>query len=544
MGGLGMTDNVREFPRRPRRNAPEWHASLLVTDKGTFRANLANCLVALRHCPEWEGRIAFDKFAGRTMLVNSAPWELPQPLGEYQPREWCNVDTLHLTEWLQVQGINVGPPVADNAVETVGHENAFDPVADYLLGLEWDGVSRLGRWLTTYLHVEPTVYSAGVGMRWMISAVARIAEPGAKADHVLILEGKQGPGKSTALEILGGEWFTDQLSSLDSKDSSVDLQGAWIVELGELDAIAKPDIPRVKQYLSRRVDRYRPPYGRRVESFPRRCVFAGTHNPSGPWGRDATGARRLWPVTVGDIELDALRRDRDQLWAEAVHWYRAGFQWWITNAQEIEAAEAEQFARQDLDPWHQSIEEWLDEPFSRRDRVTVGELLFNVCGLELKHRGQREQNRVAAVLTTLGWKRQQYRVKGENGTEKRVWGYVRPESGDRNNSTESTVGPENPVTTMPLSPLPETESGDRNSPLESTLSPVSPVSPVENRTSERRETPSSIGDGVSGDTGDTVVFKGKIRVFGASPQSGDKESGDRLKGPGLNAEDLPENDPC
>jgi predicted P-loop ATPase len=328
---------------------------------------------------------------------------LPQPLGDYTPREWRSIDDARLAEWLQLEGIQVGPGVAATAVEVVANEHGFNPVRKYLGGLVWDGTRRLNGWLSTYLGVKVTLYTVGVGMRWMVSAVARIDDPGCKADHVLILEGDQGPGKSSALEILGGPWFSDQLSSLDSKDSSGDLQGAWIIELGELDSIAKADIPRVKQYLSRRVDRYRPPYGRRVESFPRRCVFAGTHNPSGPWDKDATGGRRFWPVKVGKIDLEALKRDRDQLWAEAVRYYIEDFNWWITDPQELKLAEDEQSARQEHDPWHDIIADFLETDSDVRHDgwVKVERILAGPCELNVPNRNPREASRVVKVLTSL-----------------------------------------------------------------------------------------------------------------------------------------------
>ena len=184
-----------------------------------------------------------------------------------------------------------------SAVLAVAHENRFDPVREYLEGLTWDRVPRIGKWLATYLSAEDTDYASAVGKRWLISCVARAILPGCKADSALIFEGNQGEGKSTAFTTLGGPWFSDELAAIGTKDSALQLSGAWIIELSELDALTKARASTVKAFLSRRVDRFRPPYGRRVIEQPRSCVFCGTVNHS-QYLEDETGGRRFWPVKV------------------------------------------------------------------------------------------------------------------------------------------------------------------------------------------------------------------------------------------------------
>jgi putative DNA primase/helicase len=176
-----------------------------------------------------------------------------------------------------------------------------------------------------------------VAARWLISAVARVFQPGAKADCCLILEGGQGIGKSSALRILGDPWFTDEIADLGGKDASFQTQGVWIVEIAELDSMNRSEVSRIKSFMSRNVGRFRPPYGRRIVESPRQCVFAGSVNHN-VYLRDETGGRRFWPVECRSIDLAGLKRDRDQPWAEAVFKYQAGSPWWLESAELITKA--------------------------------------------------------------------------------------------------------------------------------------------------------------------------------------------------------------
>jgi predicted P-loop ATPase len=180
-------------------------------------------------------------------------------------------------------------------------------VGRYLTHLTWDEIPRIDQWLSTCLGADGNPeYLKAIGPRFLISAVARALRPGCKADQVLVLEGAQGIGKSTAVRVLSEPWTTDSLPDLTSKEAAIQIQGVWIVELAELTSMSRSDVEHIKAFMSRNEDRYRPHWGRSSETRPRRCVFIATTNLQG-YLRDETGNRRFWPVRCRSIDLERLR---------------------------------------------------------------------------------------------------------------------------------------------------------------------------------------------------------------------------------------------
>ncbi len=441
LGELRRRVNVSGDPNA-RIAKPVWFNRLRQDLAGTPERNEANVIIALNSDATFAGVLAFDDFAQEIVVRQPLPWD--SATGPF-PRPWEDADEVRTAEWLQLRGVNVAPMVVGRAIGAVARDHRIHPVRDWLDHLRWDGTPRIETWTSTYLGAEPTAFHHTVGALWLISAVARIFRPGVKADHMLILEGPQGARKSTALKVLAGEeWFTDELPELGSKDAAIHMQGIWIVEIAELDAIGRAEVSRIKAFLTRTTDRFRPPYGRYTVEVPRQCVFAGTVNPD-TYLRDETGNRRFWPLRCGTIDIAALARDRDQLWAEAVHRFRAGAIWWIDDPALLAEAREEQDRRYQSDAWDDLIEHWLtheirtvsdgfpDYGNSRTESVprpepladvSVGEILEEAIGLEPARWTRGDQMRVSAYLKANGWER--YRRRDEGGREApREWRYRR-----------------------------------------------------------------------------------------------------------------------
>jgi putative DNA primase/helicase len=394
-----------------------WNDKLQRSDSGALHPHMHNISLILGNDKRWQGVIAFNEFSSKILKRRTPPYG-------GQAGEWSDLDDVRVTSWLAEQyNLRVKSGSVVEAVLLVAANNAWHPVRDYLTTLEWDGTSRLDFWLHQALGVENTVYSMKVAARWMISAVARVMAPGCKADSVLILEGGQGEGKSTALSVLGGSWFMDSPINLGDKDAFQAIRGKWIVELGELDSFNKSESTRAKQFFSAYIDTYRESYGRRTVDVPRQCVFAGTTNQE-EYLKDTTGNRRYWPVLCHHIDLEYLRSIRDQLWAEAVSRYQAGERWWVERHETADFAE-QQDARYMVDAWEHPIRWWLEQP-ERPEIITGDQLFSDALRLDLGHWGKPEQMRVGHIMHRLGWTRKRLPAASRSGI--RPWGYVKPAS--------------------------------------------------------------------------------------------------------------------
>jgi predicted P-loop ATPase len=387
-----------------------WRDRLLQNTKG-IKGCLENALVALEFSLEWQGVLYFDESALHVVAKAPPPWD-----SRVVPFPWHDEDDVRAAAWMQRQGIMVSKEIAGQAIQTVARGSRFHPIREYLDNLVWDGISRIDDWLTLYLSVDASDYVRAVGSKWLIGAVARVYKPGCKNDTCLVLEGPQGLLKSTALMVLGSPWFTDEISDLGTKDAAIQVRGVWIIELAELDAMRGTEASRTKAFISRSTDRYRPPYGKHPIDVPRESVFAGTVNHDN-YLKDETGGRRFWPVRCGTIRIEELRRDRDQLWAEAVTRFRAGVKWWIDTKELGATAAEEQLERYDEDAWQPLIESWIEG----RDYVTVDQILHSCIEKLPKDWNQGDKTRIGRCLRAMGWTKKR---ASKDHAGYREWRYV------------------------------------------------------------------------------------------------------------------------
>jgi len=407
-----LPDDIGEIERLP----------LITNRNGAPMFNVFNVLTVMREHPQWKDVFAYDDFAQRKMVLK----RIPATTGKFSPREIRDSDYTDVVSWFNRNGFpSATKTTICDCVDAICNENIISPVKHWLLDLVDDRTTTadedalLDVWLERFLGVQPKndrerTYVSAVGRKWIISAVARAISAGCKADGVLILEGKQGAGKSTALRILAGdEWFGDALPHMGTKDASDYLRGKWIVELAELSNVNKAEVEIVKAFVSRTEERFRPAYGRSEITYPRHCVFAGTTNKS-DYLRDETGNRRFWPVKCGEIDQDGLRAFREGLLRAAVAAFQAGEKWWLEGEAE-EIAREQQESRLSVDEWHGIVEAHVG---SMKD-VSITDIATVALGLDKSRIGRMEQNRISAILTQLGYVRNGRFTGGEFKSQSR-----------------------------------------------------------------------------------------------------------------------------
>lgn len=379
-------------PPEPEQPAdPDWIKKCQSGKKGAVISNLANALRGMRSDPNLRTAFAFDEMRRTQMVTRSAPVQV------------TDEDIISLQEYLQKAGLKgLGKDTAKCALIGYAGERRYHPVRTQLDALAWDTTSRLPTWLTVHLGAEPSDYTKIIGPQFLISMVARIYRPGCKVDHMLVLEGQQGILKSMACATLAGEdYFSDNLPEITmAKDCSVHLRGKWLIEIAEMHAFNRADATHLKSFLSRTNERYRPPYGMMEVDEPRQCVFIGTSNKDA-YLRDETGGRRFWPIKCGNINIEALRRDRDQLLAEAVHLFKAGAKWWPDKELEKQFIEPEQEARYEFDEWYDAVSQKLDALAT--PKTTIADIAQSALNLSLERLGMFEQKRIAAIMRKHGW---------------------------------------------------------------------------------------------------------------------------------------------
>lgn len=330
------------------KESENWKTKLNITDSGHVKPTVWNVGLILRNISSTP-LFALNAFTKDQVYIQIPPWAKPER--DYIGEQITDDDIAAIVVWLSTHyRCEASRATVETVLCDLVQSNSTHPVKEYLKSLKWDGIERLDHWLQMYLGATgDTKYLQAVGRKTLVAAVTRIFRPGAKFDQVLILEGKQGAGKSTVIQHLASpDWFTDQLGDITNKDSLDKMRGVWIVELGELASFTRHEVERLKEFISAQTDKFRPPYGRRTQDFPRQCIFIGTTN-NYEYLKDTTGNRRYWPVKVGDINMNGVLEDRDQLWAEAYQLFLAGEKLYIEDKELIKIVMTEQTKRQSVD---------------------------------------------------------------------------------------------------------------------------------------------------------------------------------------------------
>jgi len=398
------------------------HCARNKTDEA-IKSTPGNAATVLTWHRDWKGVLSYDVRTQKVVFVKAPPFA-PDYAGAGDdlkfPRSASDADFTRCEMWGQRDEI-VSATIrardwADGLV-VAARESPRDLFKDWLDGLRWDGVPRCDMWLQNFANVPDGPYARAVGARMLIAVVARTFKPGCKVDSILTLQGKQGGGKSSLLRALvGSEWFSDADIDITHKDGAINIQGPAILELSELSALSRQQVEKIKAFVTRQTDKFRPPYGRVTEDFPRRCVFVATTNDDS-YLRDVTGNRRFWPVTVGDeLDVAGVVEARDQLFAEAVTRFKAGELWYLDTPELRALAEEEQSDRRQVDAW----EEVLQDKLQGKTFVTLAEAL-ELLGVEVANQDQARQTRGRGCLRALGWTNSR-RVK--DGVQRR--GYDAP----------------------------------------------------------------------------------------------------------------------
>ena len=386
---------------RAEKEADAWRDGLQLSNHKPI-GNEYNVHLALTECPDFKGRIAFDLRLFKPVLTEKTP--------AGHAGEWTDAYTARTAIWLQAHGVQAKPRTIDSALLAVAHSNEIDPLEAWLYSIEWDGQERIGHFFHHYLGAEETPANSVMGSKFLIGAVARALKPGCRMDVMPVLEGPQGAKKSTVVKILGGDYAGENLPDFHSKDAMLIVGSKWIVEVPELAAVRKSDIEHIKAFISRTEDTFTPPYGRYTVPQPRRCVLIGNLNPDGNgYLQDPTGNRRFWPVRVGAIDTEALKRDRTQIWAEAVYCFLRGDHWWLENGETETVAKVQQ-ERMMEDPWTAAVESWVA---GHVGTFTTAELAKGALGIEIENVNRSISTRLGIILRPLNLERKRAREGSE-----------------------------------------------------------------------------------------------------------------------------------
>ena len=376
----------------------DWLSALTMNTKGRIEATIENALTIITHDPDVAGRFYYDEFRTRPAVCGDMPW---QPFAERITDVWADSDDAGIRKHLETRYRIDSTVKIRDAVDLAMLKTKRHPVREYLTELVWDGHKRADTLFLDYLGAENNQYTREVTRKALLGAVARIMSPGCKHDHIFVLVGPQGCRKSTTLAKLGKQWFSDSLYTLSGKDAYEQLQGYWVIEMGEMAATRKAELEQIKQFVSKQSDNFRAAYARRTQEHPRQCAFFGSTNDA-EFLRDPTGSRRFWPVVVteaGRVLADGLTDEIvDQVWAETVVRYNAGEPWYLSEAAEAMARDV-QAAHTEMNGKQGVIETFLETllPKNWDDRSLDARLMFYNGGFGGDEKGTERRTRICAA---------------------------------------------------------------------------------------------------------------------------------------------------
>lgn len=441
--------------RPPVEYDPDWRSYLQRNEEGGLKPTLHNVELIIRNDKRLRGVIAYNEFAQllvqktqprKFKLDKDSPkpirqlegsiWELPAPKHAINGKRWADTNSSDIRIVLEAPerqggyGLKTSKRDLDEAIDKVSHLHAFHPIRDYLNSVTWDGKPRCATLFIDYLGAEDNPYHREAALMWLLGAVTRVFEPGHKFDFVPILEGAQGVRKSTFFRILAKHWFAELEGDFhDAKGMVEKMQGAWIIELPELQGFSKAEVTTIKGFISRQTDIVRMAYARHAQEFDRQCVMGGTTNEL-DYLRDATGGRRMWPVscTVVEIDTDRLAREVDQLWAEAYVMYRqmraehpyGALPLYMRNPVAAAYAKEMQESRRQQgsdDVLAAQIEAWLDKPIGSdlgfddaddeprwRNEICLLEIWEKMMGRDKNNYPDRDSQMLGrAIRKVAGW---------------------------------------------------------------------------------------------------------------------------------------------
>lgn len=435
--GRGSSGFTPDGDRGEDGGMPWWLAPYWDEKKSRWNISRKTVIAALKYDPKLADVVAFNELSNTLQCRRAWPWN------HSRPGDIGGADDLLLGDYLsETYGLpSVSAAALEEAIKTIGYKQRFHPIRDWLNDLQWDGSSRIDKWLIFAIGESPQTLSPAlreylrlVGRYWLLGMVNRVMEPGCKFDYCPVLEGVGGLRKSTLVkELATRSFFSDTPFEMGrGKEAQEQVQGLWLYEIAEMSSLSKADVNAVKAFISSEVDKYRPAYAKTVEKFPRQCVLVGTTNDD-QYLRDRTGNRRFWPIPVKHtINTEWVAKWRDQLFAEAFVLYRNGERFYPTQEQEerlfkpmqesrlIETAvESRLMQLLTRDPHENQAATTgihVDSTFVRIDQLVVA------LGSDVAKSSAALENQIRGWLKQQGWRHGKKQVQGA-----RLPGYFRPD---------------------------------------------------------------------------------------------------------------------